>query len=148
MIITRVLCDSLQLCALICADSDDVYHWKQLEWQNWLLFAAFIMTKVSVFFIKQTTCLFSDVTPDRQGDRPRRYNNIDRSVGFYGFTTYCIGHFIIEPIRHRLSEMDLFLYFFFIYILLHISKAALWSTIFKLAIRSEFLALLFLAINY
>lgn len=54
------------------------------------------MTKVSVFLIKQTTCLFSDVTPDRQGDRPRRYSNIDRSVGFYGFTTYCIGHFIID----------------------------------------------------
>lgn len=147
MIITRVLCDSSQLCALICADSDYVYHWKQLEWQNWLLFAAFIMTKVSVFLIKQTTCLFSDVTPDRQGDRPRRYNNIDRSVVFYGCTAYWTCHyrayktssFWNGPVSIKKS---------FIYILLHISKAVLWSTIFKLAIRSEFLALLFLAINY
>lgn len=147
MIITRVLCDSSQLCALICADSDDVYHWKQLEWQNWLLFAAFIMTKVSVFLIKQTTCLFSDVTPDRQGDRPRRYNNIDRSVVFYGCTTYWTCHyrayktpsFWNGPVSIKKN---------FIYILLHISEAALWLTIFKLAIRSEFLAMLFLAINY
>lgn len=144
MIITRVLCDSSQLCALICADSDYVYHWKQLEWQNWLLFAAFIMTKVSVFLIKQTTCLFSDVTPDRQGDRPRRYNNIDRSVVFYGCTAYWTCHYrdIV------FLKWTCFYKKKFIYILLHISKAVLWSTIFKLAIRSEFLAMLFLAINY
>lgn len=96
MIITRVQSYSSRQWALICANSADVYHWKQLEWQNWLLFAAFTMTKVSVFLIKQTTCLFQwrDAGLARWQTAPLFITTL---IGlWYSVVLWHIGRFITE----------------------------------------------------